>query len=590
MREVDLLYTDSEHLYKKCDVMDNRVFDDLKLFRLIESCANARRHSYRYGSEMEEELRITYKALSSPCAVGRDITYRQQIFASLLSKPGLAVAIASALSGSAALERTRQSYDHLDNAGKECPYIRTLNYLFFLSGYKRFVLNLHDALAAVPREEGKGLHDFFAALEEERVFVESDAFNAPQAEFKAFYSDKLRITGELTLRSSNFNELSFDFDESKITASYQTYDFIEALDSAERALGLAPEASAFSKKSEVTVIRPYHTFEKRLITKIFNDPEIIPEGRGRLTALTAEIKALHDSIDPAPFALAYSQMRFYKNVCSMIEYLSARVANKFNFAERAESGRALELRGIFDPVIALQKIQAAGDRSPADGPYINDIQGNGLSVGDKRVFVITGPNNGGKTAFARAAAICLIFHAAGAPIPADSGVIPTGLVPDTHFTADETHKEGSGRLAHELHRLEELYQTANERRFLILNETFAGTNPQRALELFYEHSARIAAIPAYALYVTHFHNIAIAVEEGQARGESAFAPCENLIAQMDAGGTRTFRVLPMRPSDTSFAADVVRRFKLSWEQMEEGLGLGRAAPLRGNGELKMDNG
>ena len=157
---------------------------------------------------------------------------------------------------------------------------------------------------------------------------------------------------------------------------------------------------------------------------------------------------------------------------------------------------------------------------------------------------------------------------------------------------NETHLKESGRLQDELNRLNGVIEKSDEFSFIILNETFAGTNSIKALALFEDFLIDLEKRKFLCVYVTHFHNIAFSVEEMQEvreRGNNANNPknadnkldklrlynkCDNLIAYMDekdGRGVRTYKILPMKPSDTSYSKDIVLKHNLSWEQLRANL-------------------
>jgi len=239
---------------------------------------------------------------------------------------------------------------------------------------------------------------------------------------------------------------------------------------------------------------------------------------------------------------------------------------------------SINIKDVFNPVIVVQKLVKFQEKYGTQSLPENKIAGiipNDLSFGDKNLFVITGPNNGGKTALAQAAGISAIFFGAGAPVFAKSAVMSAGLNIHTHFTANETHLRESGRLQDEINRLNKVLASCDNFSFIILNETFAGTNSIKALSLFEDFlKNHLAALNFLCVYVTHFHNIAFAVEERQ--DLPFYDKCDNLIAVTEENSpVRTYKILPLKPSDTSYAKDIVKKYNLTWEQLRVNLGIGR---------------
>jgi len=294
--------------------------------------------------------------------------------------------------------------------------------------------------------------------------------------------------------------------------------------------------------------------------------------------LIKRIIEIHDGIDISNFPAVFNQVKFYRTMTKVIKIIRDYSENPICYPEVCEDFAKLNITGVFDPTIVIQKLadfQEKFNTRNLPDDKISGIIPNNISFDNKNLFVVTGPNNGGKTAFVRAVGISLIFFGAGAPVFAGGAEMSVGLNIHSHFTVNETHLKESGRLQDELNRLNKVIENCDNFSFVILNETFAGTNSIKALTLFEDFLHSVKKIDFRCVYVTHFHNIAFSVEDKAAAEQELYKRCDNLIAVMDNdSGVRTYKILPVKPSDTSYSKDIVMKHSLSWEQLKANLGIG----------------
>lgn len=170
-------------------------------------------------------------------------------------------------------------------------------------------------------------------------------------------------------------------------------------------------------------------------------------------------------------------------------------------------------------------------------------------------FFLTGANGGGKTTYLRAVGLNLVLFLAGCPIFARSAVIyPFGEVL-THFPADERFDD-TGRLDEELCRAERML--AHTDAFLLFNETFSGADEARGFSLLMQTAEAIRASGRFGLYVTHFHKVA----------DSDFPRLTTELDITDAN-RRTFRIVRCDKAGFSHAADILKKYRLDRESLEE---------------------
>ena len=581
MFKTDLLYTDEEHIYKKQKIIEDSVFDDLKIKQVFEFCGTVSLDNR--SNIKEKDLEYTFEILKSPCQLKKDILFRQEIFKQLLKYKNLTNGLYTALSDIDILLRIREDYDFAYGGEEDIEYLKAINYVFFIKSYQVYLNNLVAVIKDVEFEGETGLYNFVRELKAECERCNSDEMTEPVEKMLLFFKDKTNITGELRTQNGVFNLFNFDTDEKNITSTLpEKISFLDLIRNMEDYLDIykpeteiKPKVDTLSMDTQLYLPDKYTNFEKRFTLQLMYDEET--EHNMSFEPMAKKIIEIHDGIDVSCFSVVFEQMKYYRTMCKIISVISNNCINPLCYPVVYEDFVKLNMQNIFDPVSLIQKLSDHKDKYRTNGlpdEKIRDIIPNDISFENKNLYVVTGPNNGGKTAFARAIGISLVFFGAGSPIMAESADLSVGINVMTHFTVNETHLQESGRLQHELERLNEIVEKSDAFSFIILDETFAGTNSVKALDLFDEFLDKVESINFHCIYVTHFHNIAFFIEDIQSKADAQtdkkYAKCDNLIAVIDndtAG--RTYKILPTQPSDTSYSKDIVKKHRLTWEQLRE---------------------
>ncbi len=262
--------------------------------------------------------------------------------------------------------------------------------------------------------------------------------------------------------------------------------------------------------------------------------------------------------------------------------------------------RVSELHDGYDISLALRLHRPDG--APVGGSYpaggspggVAGIVTNMMTFDDTngRVWILTGPNRAGKTTYTRAVGLAHILFQAGLYVPARTARLSPVDAIYTHFPSLEQAQPGKGRLDEEAERLAGIFRRATPRSLVLLNETLAGTAASEAEGLARDALRGLRLLGARAVYVTHLHGLATAVDEINATTPGA-SLVGSLVADADdeedsALGPhhrRTFRIHPGVPRGRSFASEIARRYGISYAQLavllrERGI----AAPLAQDGE------
>ncbi|MCR5798515.1 MAG: hypothetical protein K6G69_00395 [Lachnospiraceae bacterium] len=197
---------------------------------------------------------------------------------------------------------------------------------------------------------------------------------------------------------------------------------------------------------------------------------------------------------------------------------------------------------------------------------INIIKNDFAFKEDERLFILTGPNRGGKTILSQAVGLSLLMAAQGLFVTADSY---EGFVFDqifTHFPADEQETLGYGRLGEEAIRIKNIVKNADDHSLLLLNETYSSTYSTDGAYLAEDLIRLLKNKNIPMIYNTHLLELAHKTDlmdkwEGISKVVSITMELKDNV--------NTFRLLRDVPDDNSHARNIATMYGITYEQMLE---------------------
>ncbi len=217
--------------------------------------------------------------------------------------------------------------------------------------------------------------------------------------------------------------------------------------------------------------------------------------------------------------------------------------------------RALTARDLYNPEVAL-RIQ--------DEIVPNDITFDA----DAMIYVLTGPNRGGKSVITCAVGMALAMMQLGMFVPATSAVLSPADAIYTHFPSGAEDTIDKGRLGEECARLGEIFDKVTANSLVLLDESLSSTGSYEASYIAAEVLAGLSLVGCRCLFSTHLHELAAEIDHITERTRAqGGVPIDTLVAGIEGEGKRSFKITRAKPDGKSYARDIANRYGLTYESI-----------------------
>ena len=394
--------------------------------------------------------------------------------------------------------------------------------------------------------------------------LESEGFSELLKYLEEYTSDK-----DFVRMSTTAAELKKALDSLKVTVIYENNRVYVYIDDKKTSEGEGAEDKAdtsdedeeeqyavyeeflkfFMEDNEKTFVNPFAavseltSFEQeiaKIVTK--KDPELFKKA----DKIYSEFGVYEDPV----FSRLADELPFYLAFNSFEEEMEKK---GFKFSEPVvDENERFMAKGLYD--LALACVNAEKGKPVISNEFYYDA--------DDLFFVLTGPNQGGKTTFARSLGQLVYFTKIGLNVAADSANLHYFKDILTHFSVEESVETGRGKLMEELVRLSPMMKSKQTGAFIVINELFTTAANYDAIIMGKNVLSHFINEGCYGIYVTHLRELCDVDKR-----------VVGLSAQLDENGIQNFKILRKEVQYKACAENQINKYRLGYQQLKERLGI-----------------
>ena len=240
------------------------------------------------------------------------------------------------------------------------------------------------------------------------------------------------------------------------------------------------------------------------------------------------------------------EVHFY---IAYLTYISHLDSKKLSFCyPEVDTSKAVSVKNGFDLALASK----LADDSKV--PVTNDF----YLKGSERIIIVSGPNQGGKTTFARMFGQLHYLASLGLLTPGSEAhlYLPGGIY--THFEKEEQAADLRGKLEDDLVRAHEILKVATPTSIILINEIFTSTTLQDAILLSKRIGNSISKLDALTVWITF-------IDELTTLSNKTISMVS--IVEDNKTATRTFKIVRKPADGLAYALSIAEKYRLSSSQI-----------------------
>lgn len=511
---MDLLFRDDST--KKVTVLSEETAKDLALDEIIALMTGE-----------QEERQIIRKLMIALPSDTDDSVFRQEIIRDILSNRNLyndlrgildKIKVLGYYGGSrkALRDKNYTLFSLLEDVRELSLYVETVEGLYKCLGESnitsRGLISLRNEIGRIAED------DEFNKLKPDIRKIEEDLSNVKGAVVGVNFTADLNVAEVMTVEFVPYEIKSEYGIVNMLTASQRRSDQSGNIDPL--MAGLAPKLEKHLKKH-------YKDIRKILSECIDQDTRFITE--------------------------MYEGFLFYLSAVNMAHKLQER-GYEFTFPTlQRSSGYRLMIRDFYNVRLAVMRQE-------------NIVRNDFVFTDKEKIFILTGPNRGGKTIAEQGLGIVSLMASLGMFVTAgECSGIPFGYIL-THFPIDENLTINYGRLGEEAVRIKEIVKSSDENTLILFNETFSTTSETDALYLSMDLLHVLKSRGSGVIFNTHIHELAARIPDMDRW--DGMSDIVSIVMEIK-DNVNTFKIKRSAPDTTSYARNIALKYGITYEQMME---------------------